>query len=56
MKKKDIYKLRSLFEQIDNDFKNDAARNPDLNRAELIAKSVKEGLELCNSYLYKMKP
>jgi hypothetical protein len=56
MKKKDMYKVRALFEKIDNDFRNDSARNPTLNRAELIEKSVREGVEICNFYLVKMRP
>ena len=27
MKKKDIYKVRALFQKIDQDFKNDVAKN-----------------------------
>lgn len=51
-----MYKVRALFEKIDNDFRNDSARNPTLNRAELIEKSVREGVEICNFYLVKMRP
>lgn len=51
-----MYKVRALFQKIDNDFRNDATRNPTLNRAELIEKSVREGVEICNSYLMKMRP
>jgi hypothetical protein len=52
MKKEDVYKLRSLFEKIEGDFAND--RSDD--RATKIFDSVKKGVELCNTYINKMKP
>ena len=56
MKKSDIYKIRSLFERIDNDFKNDHPRGTTEGRAELISRSVNDGINICNDYLHKMKP
>lgn len=52
MKKKDLYKLRYLFEKLEADYSNDRASD----RADKIHKTIKEGIELCNSYLLKMKP
>ena len=56
MKKKDIYIVRSIFEKILNDYRNDRPQNKQLCRATLIEKAVSEGVDLCNSYLNKMKP
>lgn len=52
MKKKDIYKIRSLFEKLERDYSNDRASD----RADKVHKTIKEGVALCNDYINKMKP
>jgi hypothetical protein len=59
MKKIDIYKIRTLFEKILNDYTNDVAKYSDGSphcRATKIHESVQKGIEICESYINKMEP
>lgn len=53
MKKVDVYKLRSLFEAIENNAQQDV-NNP--TQASKRAKLAKEGVAICNEYINKLKP
>lgn len=55
MKKSEIYELRSLFQQILNDFRNDFPRGEIMGRSELISQSVEKGVDICNASLYRKK-
>ena len=59
MKKSDIFKIRTLFQNILNDYRNDVGKNEDgspICRATRIENSVDKGVEICNSYINKTKP
>jgi len=53
MKKEQVYELRSLFNEIFTDYKNDVGQ---LCRFTKIEKSVKRGIEICNDDLMKKEP
>ena len=52
MRKTDVYKIRALFEKIEIDYSNDRSSE----RADKIYKTIKNGVNLCNQYINKMKP
>lgn len=52
MKKTDIYKIRTLVEDIKNLYRDDR----DMFTADKLLPKIEEAIELCNKYLYKMKP
>lgn len=59
MKKRDMYKVKHLFNKILTDFRNDGhwARNEEAPcRAILIRDSVEKGIEICDKYVMKLEP
>lgn len=59
MRKKEIYELRTLFERILSDYRNDVGKHPDgspICRATGIQESVKKGIEICNNDIMKKQP
>lgn len=56
-----MYRIRALFEKISSDFRQDVngLKNVGVTnnmRADNIMGNIEEGIQICNSYLYKMKP